>query len=180
MLKWLIRRRIAAFERAYDYDASYLRELLEVSPMAVLKFTRAAKLAACRRDLPREAWHAARIAALIAEDCGPCTQLCVTMAERDGMNADDLRAVVAADEHAMSPAAALGFCFAQATLARDPSADRLRHAVEQRWGKRALVSLALTIAGVRLFPAVKYALGHGRSCIRVVIAGTPQVPKRAA
>jgi len=29
MLKWLMRKGIAAFERKWDYDASYVRELID-------------------------------------------------------------------------------------------------------------------------------------------------------
>ena len=34
MLRWLIRRTISAFERQWNYDASYLRKIAETSPRA--------------------------------------------------------------------------------------------------------------------------------------------------
>jgi hypothetical protein len=40
MLRWFLRRRIAAFEREFDYDTSYARELLEVSPRALIALGR--------------------------------------------------------------------------------------------------------------------------------------------
>jgi hypothetical protein len=43
----------------------------------------------------------------------------------------------------------------------------------KRWGRRALVSLALAITAARIYPTVKYALGHGKACMRVVVGGTP-------
>ena len=36
MVKWLIRRRLAAFERTYGYDASYMREVLAADAGAFL------------------------------------------------------------------------------------------------------------------------------------------------
>lgn len=36
MLKWLIRRRIAAFERENGYDAGYLHEILDADPKAAM------------------------------------------------------------------------------------------------------------------------------------------------
>jgi len=94
------------------------------------------------------------------------------MAERDGVNAANLRAILAADERAMTPAAALGFRFAQAVVGRRlAEADTLRGEVLQRWGRRALVSLALTIASSTVFPNVKYALGHGHACTQIRVAG---------
>ena len=34
MVKWLMRRGTAAFERQWNYDASYLHEIIEASPRA--------------------------------------------------------------------------------------------------------------------------------------------------
>ena len=52
-------------------------------------------------------------------------------------------------------------------------ADEYRDAIVDLWGRRALVSLALAITAARIYPTVKYALGHGKACMRVVVAGTP-------
>jgi len=181
MLKWLMRRRIAAFERAYGYDASYGRDILEASPRALLLFGRISALGQWRRDVPKDAWYAAKLLAARAEDCGPCTQLVVTMAERAGVAPAVLSALLARNEASMTPEAALGFRFAEAVLAHDPRADELRDEVLKRWGPRALVSLAFAIAASRVFPTVKYALGHGKACTRVTIGGaTVPVLRQAA
>jgi hypothetical protein len=173
MFRWLVKRRLAAFERAFDYDASYMQEIYDVSPRAFWKFSRVAALAQHQEDMPKDALHAAKIVAALAEDCGPCTQLAVTMAEQDGVGSDTLRAILAEDQRAMSPDAALGYAFAKAVLHRAlAESDRLRGEVVARWGRRALVSLALAIAVTRVFPAVKYALGHARACSRIRVAGT--------
>ena len=36
MLKWFLRRQIAAFERTWNYDASYIREMIDADPRAVM------------------------------------------------------------------------------------------------------------------------------------------------
>lgn len=172
MLKWLMRRRIAAAERAHDYDMSYARTILDASPRALLAFARIMPLAAYRRDVPKDAYFAAKLVAAKAEDCGPCTQLVATMAERAGVAPGVLSAVLARDEGAMTPGAVLGFRFAEAVLAHAPRAEELREEIVRRWGPRALVSLGFAIAASRVFPTVKYALGHGKACTRVTIAGT--------
>lgn len=180
MLRWLLRRRIAAFERNHDYAMDYARDLLQASPRALLLFARAAKLAAWRRDVPKDAWYAAKLVAVLREDCGACAQLVVTMAERDGVAQAQLRAVLAGDMRTMTPAVALAVRFAEAVLAHDPRAGALRVEIRQRWGDPALVSLTFAIAGTRLFPTVKYALGHGQSCRRVTVGGDPVTVSRAA
>jgi len=171
MLRWLIRRRLAAFERDWDYDASYMRDILDASTDACMRFAKIEGIAKYREDVPPEAWYAAKIAATLAEDCGPCTQLAVTMAEREGVGPDVLRQVLAGNEQAMGSNVALGFHFARAVLARDPAAGDLREQVLRRWGPRGLVSLAFAVAASRVFPNVKYALGHGRACVRVRVGG---------
>jgi hypothetical protein len=66
----------------------------------------------------------------------------------------------------------LGFRFAQAVLRHDPAADSLREEIMARWGQRALVSLAFGITTSRIYPTLKYALGYGRTCTQVRVAGT--------
>jgi hypothetical protein len=173
-------RRLAAFERAYDYDLGYAREILAVSPRALVLFGSIEKLARYRRDVPRDAHYAAKLVAAKAEDCGPCTQLVVTMAERAGVAPALLRAVLLGDEKAMSADAALGFRFARTVLAHEPEADDLRETILARWGKHALISLAFAIAASRVFPTVKYALGHGQACTRVSVGGSAVAVLREA
>ena len=176
MLTWFIKRRLAAFERQFGYDASYMRELADIDLRAFLKYARAASIGQYRRDVPREAHLAAMLVGVIAEDCGPCTQLGVTMALADGVDPRTIAAIVRGDESAMPDAAHLGYRFARATLAHDPAADELRDEIVKRWGKRALVALAFGITASRMYPTLKYALGHGKACQRVVVAGEPVAP----
>lgn len=181
MLKWLLRRRIDAFEREYDYDVSYMRYILDVSVRAALKFGRIMGLANYRQDVPLEAGCAAALTTLLAEDCGPCSQLAVTMAEREGVAPATIRAILAGDERGMTPEAALAFRFTQATLRHDPAADALRDEIVARWGRRALVSLAFAITAARMFPTLKYALGFGKSCSLIRVNGSQtEVSRKAA
>lgn len=182
MRNWLIKRSIARFERRFDYDMSYARELLDTSPKALTRFSRIAAMANHREDVPLDTWYAAKLATTLAEDCGPCTQLVVRMAEADGVAAHVLRAILAGDDGAMGADAALGFRFAEASLRHETGADALRDEVIRRWGKRALVSLGLAIAATRVFPTLKYALGYGQTCQRVEVghALAPLAARRAA
>ena len=75
----------------------------------------------------------------------------------------------------------LAYRFAQASLAHDAAANELRSEIVRRWGEQGLISLAFALASVRVFPTVKYALGHGHACSRVTVAGSPlPVLKKAA
>ena len=173
MVKWLMRRGVTAFERQWNYDASYLHDMIEASPRAAWLFQRATSLGKYRKDVPAAALAAAGITAVRLEDCGPCTQIGVSMAERAGVDPKVLRAVLTEDVTAMPPDVALAWRFTRATLDRDPSADQYRDEIIKRWGPRALVSLAFAIVTARMYPTVKYAMGHGQACTRIVVDGAP-------
>src|SRR5262245_44777595 len=171
MLKWFLRRQVAAFERTWNYDASYVREIIDVDPRAMMAFGKVQGLGRYRKDVPLAAYCAAGLVAVMAEDCGPCTQLGIDMAQRQGVDAAILRAIVARDYGAMPEDVALAVRFTEATLRHAPAADDLREEVLRRWGKRGLISLAFSMLSARVYPTLKYALGHGRACTRLVIGG---------
>ena len=178
MLRWLLRRTVSAFERQWNYDAGYLREMIDVSPRAAWRFFSAARLGRYSRDVPIEALVAAGLTAVRSEDCGPCTQLGTAMAERRGVRPEILRAILKEDVAAMPEDAALAWRFTKAVLAHDPAADDYRAVILERWGPRAVVSLAFAITTARIYPTVKYAMGHGKACTRVVVGGTPVAIRR--
>jgi alkylhydroperoxidase family enzyme len=172
-MRWVLRRGIESFERKWSYDASYLKEIADLSPVAAFKFALATSLGTYRRDLPPAAVFAAAITAVRSEDCGPCTQLGVTMAERQGVRPEILRALLTDDVAAMPEEVALAWRFTRATLAHDAAADAYRNEIIRRWGPRAVVTLAFAITAARIYPTVKYAMGHGKICSRVIVNGAP-------
>lgn len=171
MLRALLKGQIDKMERTWGYDASYMRFVLRASPMSFLKFGLVSQMVD-RRAAPAEALAAAGIAGTLAEDCGPCTQISVDMAAAGGVQPEVLRAILAGDEAAMGEIAALGWRFAKASLSRDmEAADPLRDEILRRWGERGLVAIGLALTTARMYPTLKYALGHGRACSRVTVAG---------
>jgi hypothetical protein len=173
MLKWFMHRGIAAFERKWSYDASYLHELIDIDPRSAWMFSRAANIGTYRKDVPLAAWTAAAITSIRHEDCGPCTQLGVQMAEHYGVEPATLRAILAEDPAAMPDDVALAWRFARAAIEHDPTVDDYRGEIIRRWGPRAAVSLTFAILASRTYPTVKYAMGHGQTCSRIVVAGAP-------
>jgi hypothetical protein len=174
VLKILFRRWLDSFEKSWGYDASYMRYVLETSPATLLKFSFVTGLVD-RKAAPPEALAAAGIAGTLLEDCGPCTQIGVDMAAANGVKPEVLRAILARDEPAMGEAAALAWRFANASLARDMvRADPLREEILRRWGDKGLVAVSFAITTARMYPTLKYALGYGKACSKVVVAGVAQ------
>lgn len=173
MLKTMMTRFLDRFERTWNYDAGYMRLVTRVSPASAVKFFLGAG-AADRAAVPAAALAAVGIAGTLAEDCGPCTQIGVDMAAAGGVDPKVLRAILAGDEAAMGETAALAWRFARASLARDMEvADPLRDEILRLWGEKGLVALGLALTAARMYPTLKYALGYGKTCSRVVVAGEP-------
>ena len=171
MLRAYFTRYLDKFERQWSYDASYMRDVLAVSPWSFAKFMLGTQ-AADRSAAPSEAIFAAAIAGTLSEDCGPCTQIGVDMATAQGLDPAIIRAVLAGDEAAMGETAALAWRFARASLARDmETCDPLRDEIVRRWGQNALVAIGLALTAARMYPTLKYALGHGKACSKIVVAG---------
>jgi hypothetical protein len=171
MFRWFLRRQIAAFERTWNYDAIYIRELIDADPRAAMDFGKVMGMSRYRRDIPAAPHWAAGLVTVMSEDCGPCTQLTIDMAQREGVDPAVLRAVVARDFQAMPYEVALAARFAEKTLKHAPEADDLREEVLRLWGRRGLISLAFAVTSARMFPTLKYALGHGHTCKRLTIGG---------
>src|SRR5690349_16823577 len=112
MMKWMIRRRVAAFERDFGYDASYMRHVLDHDLRAFWKFARAAGLSGYRRDVPKDVYYAASLTGVLTADCGPCTQLGVTIALRDGIPGVTIAKIIEGDEAVMTENTRLGARFA--------------------------------------------------------------------
>ena len=176
MFDWLLRRQITDFEKHYDYDMGYAHRLLRASRGTFLRFALFSRLAQFRERVPAGPYFAARIAATLHEDCGPCTQLVIRMAEEAGVTSTTLRAIVADDEAALDADTALGLKFARAVLHNSADCAALHQQALARWGEQGAVSLALAIAYTRVYPTLKRGLGCAHACSRLVSAGQSIAP----
>lgn len=178
MLRTFLTRYLDKFEKAFNYDASYMRHVLRVNPASLFKFSLGAQ-ALDRKAAPPELLVAAGLYGTLTEDCGPCVQVGVDIATANGVDPKILRAVIAGDEAGMGETAALGYRFARASLARDMEAcDPLRDEIVRRFGDKALVAVSLALVASRMYPTLKYAMGYGKACSRVKVAGETVAPLR--
>ena len=166
MIKWFIHRYVRNMERHYDYDATYLHELADISTTAFRRFIKM-QLAGgqWRADTPKDAWFSVGIAGALVEDCGPCVQITTDMAVEGGMSPETIRALLSGAP--TNSDAQLGFDYGRALLTNSDDLDGLRDAIVSRWGKSALVALSLRAMSGRNFPVLKRAMGHAKTCQRV-------------
>ena len=64
MLRWFFHRQIKGFERAWNYDAAYLHELIDVDRRALGIFGKVQALTKYRKDIPLAPYCAAGIVAV--------------------------------------------------------------------------------------------------------------------
>jgi hypothetical protein len=169
MIGYLLHKYVAAFERKYDYDATYLHELADISPRDFYRFGKAQTTLQSKHHAPRDALQAAAIGGALVEDCGPCVQIASDRAIEAGMSGDTIKALLSGQ--LTSADAQLGFDYARALLNASDNLDGLREAVEARWSRRGLIALTFMAIAARNFPVIKRALGHAKSCQRVRVGG---------
>ena len=75
-----------------------------------------------------------------------------------------VRAALSNDAGALGPRLDLARRFAMAVAAHADESEDLRRQMVAEIGDDALVDLALAIAGVRVYPTIKRALGYATSC----------------
>lgn len=168
MLKWILHRVLDHAFARFQYDATYVHEVLDTSTSALLKFLMAQPMNQHRKGITKDAWYAAKITTIRHEDCGPCAQLVVDMALQDGVAHAVVRAIVTRDFSRLTPDAELGLRFAEAVAAHE-STDQWREDVMQRFGHDGLVSLAFAMAQTRTYPTMKRVLGYAHACERLRI-----------
>lgn len=180
MLKWFVKKQLEAFQRRWNYDTGYMREIVDEAGVdAVMPMQGLQKLGKFRGGLPLAVYGGAALTAAKHADCGPCLQLGVSMAEDAGLAPDIIRAILQRDLAALPHEALLGIEIAESTIARDQSGEDARAEVLRRWGRRGLVALGYAIVAAQAYPAFKYTIGHGHACVRVRI-GNESVPLREA
>jgi hypothetical protein len=164
-----LERRLDRHEEQLGESLDWMRHILRRSRAAFRKVVRFMPMADHRTVAPKDVWHVARIAAIRHEDCGPCLQIIVTEAVHDGVPPAIVRAVLSNDAAVLGPRLDLARRFAMAVASHADEAEALRRQLVAEIGENALVDLALTIAGVRVYPTIKRALGYATSCKLVEI-----------
>jgi len=178
MIRYLFRKMLFTMKKRYGYDVRYQEEILDTDLGAFLKFMGFQAMASHSGHLPVGPLFAARLSAILWDDCGPCAQLVINMALEAGVRPEGVRAIVNRDLDTLPDDTALVVRFTELVLKHDPEADDLREKILVLWGQKGLISLAYAIGSSRVYPTLKYALGYGRACSRVNVNDCSLVPYR--
>ncbi|WNO08609.1 hypothetical protein [Teredinibacter sp. KSP-S5-2] len=176
MIRYIFGKMLLNMKRRYDYDVQYMQDILEADLGAFLKFMGFQTMSSHSGNLPVESLFAARIRAIIWDDCGPCTQLVVNMALEAKVDVEIVRAIVNRDLNKLPEDVALVVRFTELVLAHNPEADELRERIRALWGSSGLITLGYCISSARVYPALKYTLGYGKACNRIEINDMSLMP----
>jgi len=154
---------VDSFEKQSGVSAEYCRWMANVSPRVFLKFGKLGKLAQYRRALPADASAVAHLVAARSEDCGPCVQIGINLALRDGVSKDILRAVYDRQPDRLPPNLADVYHFAESVVSGGED-ETLRQRIRDHYGDEALIEMGLGMAVARTFPLVKRTIGYAKSC----------------
>lgn len=156
---------LQSMDRIAPGETEYVHRLAALPGDALERFQHFMPVTTYRRSAPADLFAMARIGATRAEDCGPCTLITARWALVDGVP----RALVQAALDDALPAGDLAdaYAFGRAVALGLPEAGPLGEALAARHGPAVRDELALTVAMVRTYPALKRGLGIAQSCSAV-------------
>lgn len=163
MLNRIIDHMISKQERKLGAPLDYLREIAGESRAALIKLALAMPLTRHREVLPKTVYHLASVVTTQHEDCGECLKITVLAAMNDDVPGHYLRATLDGNYHLL-PTPLEEVCLFAKALARGEDSTELRESLRTRYGAKGLVELGLVIAGARMFPTLKKAMGAASAC----------------
>lgn len=153
---------IDAFENQYQYDCTYLRQVLNHHYELFVSFSDFSKLSEFNKALPRDVFFIAKLAAMKVADCGACLELNIRLAQEAGVNPKHIRAAVL--EEILPEPLALVFQYASQVANNQPIHGNDTQAMRETYGEDGLAELALAIATASVYPQIKRSMGMANSC----------------
>ena len=151
--------KLEQFGQHYHYDVAYLIQLLRDAPEAFEAFSSVQAMASYRKAMPLDACFVAKLSVMKSDDCGACANLCMKMAAEQGVDRQLLKEVVLSPETLPHPLKDIHDHVVAVVKNQDIDAERIER-IRQHYGAGALAELAVTIAGNRIYPTLKRALGN--------------------
>ncbi|MVA98172.1 hypothetical protein GN330_13055 [Nitratireductor sp. CAU 1489] len=162
MIKALLRRLIDSFERKYDYDSGYMREIVTADTAAGFKLMLASQFLTHDFGAPKQAYHAAKIRSAMRADCGPCLGLAAAMAQEDGADRDTVLAALGHGEADATVALAVRLADGVCDNAVDLPETVAK--IRARFGERAAAGLAVAVMAGQFYPLLKRGMGQAAAC----------------
>lgn len=160
-------KKLEGYRTVYNYDTSYMEEMLKESPDAYEIYDAFLPMAYFSKATSTEVIHLVRIVSMMNQDCGACSQLCIDFALEAGLSKEFVKEIVFNEGKALSPDLQLLFDFTK-TISTNQTVDPLMYdKMNQIYTREMMMEIALAIASTRVFPAIKKTLNYFESCSMV-------------
>lgn len=180
MIKSLLHKGLNKFSDQYGYNVDYMRHILDTNLKAFFKFGLFQTMSQHMEGVPPEIYLAASLRAALHDDCGPCVQLVTNMALQAGVDPKIVSNIVSNDLDNLPAEVALVVRFTNLVMLHSPESDDLRPELVEKYGDNGLITLGFAISSARVYPALKYTLGYGKACHKIVVQDQTLAPVRDA
>jgi alkylhydroperoxidase/carboxymuconolactone decarboxylase family protein YurZ len=157
-------------ENTIGVPLDYQRDMAAASPGSALRLQEIGRIIRENQSVPEPVAMMAALGATMAEDCGDCVQIYANLALKAGVDKAMVKAALDHHYTDLPTDLKLGFCFGRVVAENDPMLLEKGAALEARFGRKALVDLALVVALARFYPTVKRALGYSRTCAEAKVS----------
>jgi len=157
------------FSAHYNYDASYMKEMLHEAPAGFETFEAFLPMARFSKSAPLDVLFVAKIIVTKNEDCGSCLQLTIDMAVEAGVDKTVIEDVVFKEGKSLPSNLKLVYDFALAITQNRVVSDELYAQINEQYSKETMIELALAIASAKVFPTIKRTLNDAKSCSMITL-----------
>lgn len=158
-----------SFKTHYNYNTSYMEEIINVSEESYEVFENFLPMASFANKAPVDVINVARITAIINEDCGTCAQLYVDLAVEAGLDKDIVKEIVYNQGENLSDELKTLYNFTLAVSNNETIDTNLYDKVNKLYSREVLTEISLAIAATKVFPTIKRVLNYVESCSLVPI-----------
>jgi len=155
---------LEGFQAHYNYDTSYMKEMLKVNPKAYETFEGFLPMASFSDKTPKDVLFVAKLTSMKNEDCGECLQLNVYMAIEAGVNKEIIKEILFNNGENLNSELREVYDFTLAVANKDTVEKELYSKINDKYSKDILTEIALAIASTKVFPTVKKVLNNFHSC----------------
>ncbi len=155
---------LEGFQSHYDYDTTYMKEMLKVNPKAYQTFEAFLPMASFKDKAPADVIFVAKITSMKNEDCGACLQLNVDMAVEAEVDKDIIKEVLFNEGKDLSDELKDMYDFTLAVGNKQSVDSNLYDRINKRYSQDIMTEIALAIASTKVFPTVKRVLNDFHSC----------------
>lgn len=155
---------ISQAEKRLGVVLDYTRHIARTDVRLLLRYNRLFGFLDPVNHVSPEAYHIARLRAAITADCGTCVAAELNLAKSAGVDAQDLKEVLAGRYLGLSNELRAVATLTDAVVGRREDDAISRDIVREHFGEAGLIELSFAMNGAALLPGIKRSLGYAVSC----------------